>query len=216
MIQHARVGRSPAHRARGAVVVAGETRVGRIMSGEPGPTTRETMMIGRRISVDHGGRGRQRVRMVMAARISRRILTRVTRPGPGHGRAGHVSVHVAGKGGREISVMMAWHPLGPVGMVHGPRWPVVMGHVRGFRVPVMVVGVLSLKSSHQPVPDSVQIRGPSKVVGVLVDVRVRVAVEMSVDVALGRGRLVMVLIRIQNLLNILQLVFAGGGGRFLR
>lgn len=212
VVQHARVGGSAAHRARGAVVIAGETRVRGIMSGKRGSTTGEPMMVGRRVSVDHGGGGRQRIRMVMAARISRRILTR---RGPGQRGAGHVSVHVAGERGR---VMVARHRLGPVGVVHGARWPVMVGHARGFRVPVMMVGVLSLvllKSSHQSVPD-VQIRGPTEIVGVLVHVRVRVAVEMSVDGrALGRGRLVMMLIRIQNLLNVLQLVFARGG-RFLR
>lgn len=215
VVQHARVGGSAAHRARGAVVIAGETRVRGIMSGKRGSTTGEPVMSGRRVSVDHGGGGRQGIRVVMAARISRRILTR---RGPGQRGAGHVSVHVAGEGGREIPVMMARHRLGPVGVVHGARWPVMVGHARGFRVPVMMVGVLSLvllKSSHQSVPD-VQIRGPTEIVGVLVHVRVRVAVEMSVDSrALGRGRLVMMLIRIQNLLNVLQLVFARGG-RFLR
>ena len=204
VIQHARVGGGPAHRARGgAVVVAGEARVGGIVSSAAG----QTVMVGRRISVHaHRGGARQRIRMVMAARVSRRILPR----GTGQGGAGHVAVHVAG----EISVMMAGHRLGPVRMVHGPRWPVMVAHARGFRAPVMMMGVLPLKSSHQSVPH-VQIRRPAKIVRVLVDVRVRVAVEMAVD---GRALgLVMMLIRVQNLLNALQLALLAARGRgFLR
>lgn len=208
MVQHARVGRGAAHRARGAVVIAGEARVGWIMGGE-------AVMIGRRISVDHGGGGGGgcggggRIRMVMATRVSRRILTRGGR---------HVSVDVGG----EISVMMARYSFtgGDVGMVDG-RWPVMMAprNARAFRVMMMSVLPLTvLLKPHQPVPDHVQIRAASKVVGMLVHVSVRVPVEVAVDgVALGRGSLVMMLVRVQNLLNArLQLVFARGGGRFLR
>lgn len=213
MVQHARVGRGAAHRARGAVVIAGETiRVGWVMGGE-------AVMIGRRVSVDHGcggggdgcgGGGRIRMN-VMATRVSRRILTR--------GGRHPVSVDVGG----EISVMMARYSFtgGAVGMVDG-RWPVMMAprDARAFRVMMMSVLPLTvLLKPHQPVPDHVQIRAASKVVGVLVHVSVRVPVEVAVDgVALGRGRLVVMLVRVENLLNArLQLVFGRrGGGRFLR
>lgn len=106
---------------------------------------------------------------------------------------------------------MSRHTLRPVRMMHG-GWAVVMGHVRGLPVPVMMMSVLPLVllESHQAVA-RVQIRAASEVVRVFVNVGMSIAVEMPVDVAFRRRRLVMMLIRIQDLLNILQFIFAGSG-----
>ena len=177
------------------------------------------MMTRRRVSVaDRGGRRHRRVQMMMSTRISTRGLIPVTRARTGTQRTG-VAVNVAGQAGRQISMMVRRYSLRAVRMMHGRR-PVMMGDVRGLGVAVVMMSVLSLSvllKSHQSIRD-VQIRGASEIVGVLVHVRVAIAdVEMPVDVAFRRCWLVMMLIRIQNvLLDVLQLVFAVGAGRFLR
>jgi len=112
---------------------------------------------------------------------------------------------MAGEIRHQISVMMSGHSLRVRVMRTGP---VMMSDIR-LCITMMMMRVLSLVllKAHQAL-GGIEIRIASEVIGVLVNVTVYVAVEVSVNATIHRRRFMMMLIRIQYLLNILQLVFA--------
>lgn len=114
-------------------------------------------------------------------------------------------MHMAGEASRQISMMMPGHTL-RVRVMRARS--VMMSDVR-FRITVMMMCVLSLMllKSHQALA-GIQVRAASKVVGMLVNVSVHIAVKMTVNAALHCRRLVMMLVRIQDLLDVLQFVLA--------
>lgn len=115
-------------------------------------------------------------------------------------------MNVAGETSRQVAVMMPGDGLRMRVMRPGS----VMMSDAGLRVTVMMMRVLPLVLliAHQAFA-SVQVRGASEVIGVLVNVGVHIAVKVTVHATIDRRGLVMVLVRVQNLLNALQLILSG-------